>query len=727
MQAKFFGDDPLEAGSDLDSLERDRFADQLVEVIQQVREQTESSVLAIIGPWGSGKSSILNMVVGKLRPGPWAIAHFNPWIYSDQESLQNGFFAELRAAMEDEAWSESRKAVGALGRAVAPLGKLTMLAGVPDVSAIVTKVSDVIAGDTSVTKTKAAAEAALRKAGRPVLVVMDDLDRLTPDELLLALKLVRLVGRLPNVYYLLSYDEKTLVDVLEKTPLASGGGTERARSYLEKIVQVRLDLPVLRDYQRGELVNARFADLLAALGLLGKVEMSRVSRAYHDHLASRLNTPRTINRFFAQVAALYKASHSDELDFVDFFLVTWVRTAEPALYFALANWKGDLTGPSGRSLLERLAAGSPPSRDQQKTEWLARLARNGVAEENLQGVLAVLAQLFAPISEVVHGGVKASGDYSDIARRRGIGHQDYFDRYFAFGVPSEDLADAEVVAGVAEMASGQFGDATSRLVQRMAEDPMKVLRKIELVMPEGNPPSGLVGFLAATYPTAPDNGSFDSAKRNIVDLLKRFLAKASRDDFFFALSVLQSVPEGLSLLSQGLAAVRGNEDSGPPIDWFSEATAEVIGKLEHTFSDREYDNPERISYEDVKSLWSWALLDAPSRLGWLRQQVESQRWHVVDILAAVQQGTGVYTDSGLVPVVGEVRKSHIEDFLGLDFVMERAFPLPDGVQVQSHDMHETEPTFEHRREAVAAALEEEARRRSDPGQAGSVPLPVSGG
>jgi predicted KAP-like P-loop ATPase len=203
MQANFFGDDPLQAGSTLDSLERAQYADQLVEVLQQVRQQTESSVLAVIGPWGSGKSSILNMVIGKVDKGPWAVAHFNPWIYSDQESLQHGFFTELRASMEDEAWKEPKRAIGALGKAVAPFGKLSMLAGVPDASGMVSKLGELIAGDASVTKTKALAEAALRDAGRPVLVVMDDLDRLTPDELLLTLKLVRLVGRLPNVYYLL--------------------------------------------------------------------------------------------------------------------------------------------------------------------------------------------------------------------------------------------------------------------------------------------------------------------------------------------------------------------------------------------------------------------------------------------------------------------------------------------------------------------------------------------
>ncbi len=46
-------------------------------------------------------------------------------------------------------------------------------------------------------------------------MILDDLDRLTAEELMQVFKLVRLVGRLPYVYYLLGYDEQTLVDLIK--------------------------------------------------------------------------------------------------------------------------------------------------------------------------------------------------------------------------------------------------------------------------------------------------------------------------------------------------------------------------------------------------------------------------------------------------------------------------------------------------------------------------------
>ena len=77
-------------------------------------------------------------------------------------------------------------------------------------------------------------------------MVLDDIDRLHAEELLMVFKLVRLVGRLPNVYYLLAYDEATVLAVITNTKLA-GNDMDRARRYLEKMVQLRLVVPPINE------------------------------------------------------------------------------------------------------------------------------------------------------------------------------------------------------------------------------------------------------------------------------------------------------------------------------------------------------------------------------------------------------------------------------------------------------------------------------------------------
>ncbi|WP_329222308.1 KAP family NTPase [Streptomyces sp. NBC_01485] len=191
-----------------------------------MREQSESGVLALIGPWGSGKSSVLQMTIQHLKnavggagTSMWSVAELNPWMYSDLESLTLALFSEIRAALPDDGqWSELRWKVGAFGQSVSPLGKLTGLLGL-DSSELIKLVAERVAGDTSASAAKRTAETALRQAALPVLVVMDGLDRLAPEELLVVFKLIRPVGHLPNVYYLISFDEQTLLDVLQRTDL----------------------------------------------------------------------------------------------------------------------------------------------------------------------------------------------------------------------------------------------------------------------------------------------------------------------------------------------------------------------------------------------------------------------------------------------------------------------------------------------------------------------------
>lgn len=87
------GDDPIDGSHEHpDRLDRGKYAVQLLPLLERVRAQSESSVLAMIGPWGSGKSSVLAMMMRELRQDDtWLVAEFNPWAYSDIESLQLGF------------------------------------------------------------------------------------------------------------------------------------------------------------------------------------------------------------------------------------------------------------------------------------------------------------------------------------------------------------------------------------------------------------------------------------------------------------------------------------------------------------------------------------------------------------------------------------------------------------------------------------------------------------
>ena len=126
--SSFFNDDPADGTTDApDVLGRQPYAEHAVRMLRRVRQQSDSGVLALIGPWGSGKSSVLGMVTRLLQqPGqgePWLIAELNPWMYPDLDSLATALFSEIRQCLPSDArWGETRKRLAAFGKAVSPLG-----------------------------------------------------------------------------------------------------------------------------------------------------------------------------------------------------------------------------------------------------------------------------------------------------------------------------------------------------------------------------------------------------------------------------------------------------------------------------------------------------------------------------------------------------------------------------------------------------------------------------
>lgn len=76
---------------------------------------------------------------------------------------------------------------------------------------------------------------ALAEQPRRFPVVIDDIDRLSPDEALLIFRLVKSAGRLPNVMYLLVYDrqlaEKIVSETFRRAPTTWRRSSKRHSSY----------------------------------------------------------------------------------------------------------------------------------------------------------------------------------------------------------------------------------------------------------------------------------------------------------------------------------------------------------------------------------------------------------------------------------------------------------------------------------------------------------------
>jgi len=146
---------------------------------------------------------------------------------------------------------------------------------------------------------KVALENALREFPQRVVVLLDDLDRLYPAEAYEMVRIIKAVGNLPNVGYVLAWDEKYVSAALDKLSVPF------AATYLDKVVQVRLPVPPLSFPQRVILMNK-------ALGRLAKEaheshfpgDEERLGSLFHNGLSELIEQPRDVVRLFDVVCSI---------------------------------------------------------------------------------------------------------------------------------------------------------------------------------------------------------------------------------------------------------------------------------------------------------------------------------------------------------------------------------------------------------------------------------------
>jgi len=93
----FSSDRPI-TSRDQDELGRRTFSEEISRAVRGWKGQVS---FALYGPWGTGKSSIKNMVIDALRVTPDAatVIDFNPWQVSHREQLSQAFFDEIGIAI----------------------------------------------------------------------------------------------------------------------------------------------------------------------------------------------------------------------------------------------------------------------------------------------------------------------------------------------------------------------------------------------------------------------------------------------------------------------------------------------------------------------------------------------------------------------------------------------------------------------------------------------------
>ena len=683
-----FTDDPITASED-DILGREAFADAIQRILRGLRGPGSSAVVGLQGPWGSGKSSVLNLLQPKLDEGSeWTTTRFNPWEVSDLDSLLRGFFTSLIDALPEELRKEGRSRFAQYASGIASL--------LPEINLGLFRVSteravEAITGGDSLSVRRERIEKLLSGVETPIVVLLDDLDRLHPDELLTVFKLVRLVGRLPNVFYVLAFDEETIVDVLKNTAV-SGGSEERARSYLEKIVQVRIDLPGVHESQLSQLLNEGIGRIAEDHEVdLASVDFSEFAKQYQGYLRRRLAEPRSVKRYLAQVEAYYPLVEN-EVDFADYLLVTFLRVFHAKIYRDLPHRKDDLVRTSS-SLF-----GGQPDLKRMRENWSRWVQQRGVDQEEVEDALGLLASLFVPIKsateDIIFGG--HGDDHLSGARR--VGSAEYFDRYFQHAVPPDDIPDAIVRSATDELVGGIAGDATQRLLAEASTKGERLLLKLERHVPslDDTAKERLLHLLAIVAPDLDDTGEFIflSPRERAGILAGRVLNDLVAADHVWDIAKVVENPTSLRFVSMVVRRSLRDARKNGIVPVVLEQLVDAVARHDQTAVEAATQKPLEESEPDAQLLFD--LFDFVGRekgRTWLQNQLPKSQWSVEDFVALA---VGVYR-SGQRRTVGDLSKETLEVFFDLEEVKQALGPMNDLAEPPGALLHDLPATLENRR------------------------------
>ena len=340
MDMTITGDNPI-CNKEDDKLGRAEVVKSFVEHVLRL-DVSHGAVVGVFGPWGSGKTSFLNLAQEEFSKSNISMFEFNPWVFSSAEQLVEMFFKELSSEIGAESRLEKvGDAFGKYGNVLSATTRTVLsFAGTPLAGEIATAFLDVATGNssqpTNLRTLRKNVEDAIKNCTSRIIVILDDVDRLAVGEIREVFKLVRLTASFENLIYIVSCDRSRVENALDENGFSG-------REYLEKIVQFPYDLPSVPRQQLRQLLEGEIYATLAIIG--STVDYVTWLDAYEEIILPLIGNVRDVRRYVNSVRETL-VNLQDRVEPVDVLALEAVRIFLPDVFKKLPSVIEILTNES---------------------------------------------------------------------------------------------------------------------------------------------------------------------------------------------------------------------------------------------------------------------------------------------------------------------------------------------------------------------------------------------
>lgn len=329
------GDNPITQPGD-DLLDRNVAAKSFAEQIEEL-DLREGAVVGVLGPWGSGKTSFINLARPFLEQAKTTIIDFNPWMFSGSDQLVEAFFAELSSEFKVRDLGGLGKNIEEFGDALSGMGWIPIFGSWAERAR-----ATATAFGRAVQRRKGGAGnqrnrlfQAMANLDRRIVVVLDDIDRLSNSEIRDVFRLVRLTASFPNLLYLLAFDRRRVEAALSED-------TVSGRAYLEKILQIMVDLPAIPQAVLDTQTLSALDSALSGIDNAGNFDQNAWPDVYFEIVRPLIKNMRDVRRYVASVRGTIRALQG-QIELVDVLALEAVRVFLPDIFGHLHRAVAGLT------------------------------------------------------------------------------------------------------------------------------------------------------------------------------------------------------------------------------------------------------------------------------------------------------------------------------------------------------------------------------------------------
>ncbi len=445
-----------------DRLGRRRVAQELSNFILTLPKDQGISI-AINGAWGSGKTTLLRLVANEFNQQPHSlrptIVWLNPWqMCTGAVEPGSLFFQTVIAKLSQEGSKVPANKLREFAMSISKLNsELSWLEGL---SGLLFKT------ETDPTELRRRAARSLQKRRQRLILMIDDVDRLSPNDCLDILRVAHVISDLPNVGTLFALDLNAtamLLNTAMSAPMENGRFEDTLGfQFLDKVINVPIDVP-----PPDSVLSSSF-DWNAIQSVIDRAAPSvwdpaEFKERFYASFKRVVNTPRNVVRF-SNTAALTLKMVATEVHTGDFLILEMLRMFKPSVYQVIRDNEDMFAGPAvldDNSVVRKFFPPQPlvSELEQFHSGWQEIIQSSPDAREIQEVLFAMFPRLETTFDRSSNAVVSE--------REMRICSPASFPKYFILGVPSNAVS-AAVLQEIAD-ASCETSELSSIMGQLLTE------------------------------------------------------------------------------------------------------------------------------------------------------------------------------------------------------------------------------------------------------------------